>query len=245
MARSVVLAGAPRCPACALPPRYCTCAILEKVATAVTVHVLIHRLERHKPSSTGGLIARAVPSVATHTFVRVSRHLPPVGLPPHLVPADHELLILHPGGTPLPIPPTGCRPFALLLLDGTWRQAGEMLRSVEGRGRCVRLPDGTPTESRFWLREQRAPGCLSTAETLVVALDRLGDPAAARLLRLHFELHVLATLLARGRRDMARRFLGDSPLLATHPGILDHFDTPRPAGVEGTRSPSPVVRRRE
>ena len=103
MPRSVVLAGAPRCPACALPPRHCTCGLLGPVRTAVGVHLLIHRLERHKPSSTGSLVGRVVPSVVTHTFVRVSRHLPPVGLPPRAVPDDHELLVLHPGGTPLEI----------------------------------------------------------------------------------------------------------------------------------------------
>lgn len=232
MPRSVVLAGAPRCPACALPPRYCTCGLLGPVAAAVPVHLLIHRLERHKPSSTGVLLARAMPAVATHTFVRVSRHLPPTGLPDGIVPEGHELLVLHPGGAPLDAGAPRHRPVALLLLDGTWRQAGEMLRSVEGRGRCVSLPAGTPRESRFWLREQRAPGCLSTAESLAVVLDALGEPSAAGLLRLHFELHVLATLLARGRREMAERFLVDSPLLVRHPGILDHFQArdrgPRP-----------------
>lgn len=225
MPRSVVLACAPRCPGCALPPRVCTCGLLGPVETSVDVHLLIHRLERHKPSSTGVLLARAVPTVSTHTFVRVSRHLPPATLPNQAIAAGRELLILHPGGRPLDAAALERehRAPSLLLLDGTWRQAGEMLRSVEGRGTPVRLPAGAPSESRFWLREQRATGCLSTAETLVVALELLGDPAAARLLRLHFELHVLATLLARGRSDLARRFLVNSPLAESLPDVLDRL----------------------
>lgn len=225
MPRSVVLAGAPRCPGCALPPRVCTCGLLGPVETAVDVHLLIHRLERHKPSSTGVLIERVVPRVSTHVFVRVSRHLPPASLPAHAIPAGRELLVLHPGGRTLDIASFERRTSSLLLLDGTWRQAGEMLRSVGGRGTPVCLPTGAFSESRFWLREQRASGCLSTAETLVVALELLGEPAAARLLRLHFELHVLATLLARGRSDLARRFLVDSPLSESLPDVLDRFGT--------------------
>jgi hypothetical protein len=36
---------------------------------------------------------------------------------------------------------------------------------------------------------------------------------AERQLRLHFELHVYATLRVRGHRELAERYLGHSPLL--------------------------------
>ena len=229
MPRSVVHAGAPRCQSCALAPRWCICDLVAPVATSIPVLVLIHRLERAKPSSTGRLVARVVPSAAVHTYQRVSRHLPPSGLPVDAVPPGHELLVLHPSGAPLAPAAAGSPPPCLLVLDGTWRQAAEMLRAVEGLGRCVRLPPGGPPESRFWVRQQRAAGCLATAETLAIALGLLGDAAAAGGLRLHFELHVLATLLARGKREEAERFLVDSPLLASHPGILDHFACRGPA----------------
>jgi len=221
--RSVVHAGGPRCPACLLPPRYCICGLLEPVETPVAIRVLIHAQERHKPSSSGALVGRAVPAAVLHTFSRVARHLPPLGLPPGSIPPDRELLVLHPGGEPL-APRDLAVPSCLLLLDGTWRQAGEMLRGVEALGRRVRLPDAAPRTSRFWLRRQHAPGFLSTAETLAVALDLVGDPTAARRLELHFELHVLAMLLARGRRESAERYLGESPLRESLPGLLDHFD---------------------
>lgn len=229
MPRSVVHAGAPRCPGCALPPRWCICGLVAPVTTAIAVLVLIHRLERAKPSSTGSLVARVMPSAVVHTYARISRHLPPAALPADAVPPGHELLILHPAGAPLAPPVAGSPPPCLLLLDGTWGQAAEMRRAVEGRGRCVRLPAGAPPASRFWVRQQRAAGCLATAETLAFALDLLGDAAAAGRLRLHFELHVLATLLSRGKRDEAGRFLADSPLLASHPDILDHFAGRGPA----------------
>jgi len=115
----------------------------------------------------------------------------------------------------------------VLLLDGTWRQAGEMLRAVEGIGRCVRLPEFGP--SRYWLREYEAPAHVSTAEALLVLFRLVGDAAAESCLRLHFELHVYASLMARGRREMAERYLGESPLWTEIPDVLDRLMTGRPA----------------
>ena len=98
-----------------------------------------------------------------------------------------------------------------------------MLRTVERVGRCVRLPESAAAPSRYWLRDQPAPGHLSTAEALMGVLQAVGEPAAARQLRLHFELHVYATLLARGKREMAERYLGHSPLLAEGRDALDRL----------------------
>lgn len=98
-----------------------------------------------------------------------------------------------------------------------------MLRSVEGRGRCVRLPEASVGPSRYWLRDQLGPGQLSTAEALMGVFHALGEHEAAAALRLHFELHVYAMLLARGRREMAERYLGHSPLLTASPAIHDRL----------------------
>lgn len=228
MGRSVVLAGAARCPRCSQPPRWCVCDAFAPVQTRLAVHVLIHRHEQHKPSSTGNLIARAVCGAACHVYHKVSRHIPASGLPADAVEPGRELWILHPSGEPLPAVPTGADDsrsarIQILLLDGTWRQAGEMLRTVESRGRCVRLSDAAATLGRYWLRDQPTAGHLSTAEALIGVLQAGGEPAAARQLRLHFELHVYATLLARGKREMAERYLGHSPLLTEGRDALDRL----------------------
>lgn len=232
MGRSVVLAGAARCPRCNLPPRWCVCDALPKVETRLPVHVLIHRGEQHKPSSTGTLITRAVAGATSHTYQRETRHFPAATFPAETVGPDRELWILHPSGEPLTT--ATCRPTDaecphVLLLDGTWRQAGEMLRSVEGMGRRVRLPESGDEPGRYWLRDQPHPTHLSSAEALMGVFRTLGDTEAERRLRLHFELHVYATLLSRGRREMAERYLGHSPLLDAIPDFLDRFHARRPA----------------
>jgi len=118
----------------------------------------------------------------------------------------------------------------VLLLDGSWRQAGEMLASVHGRGRCVRLPAAATSEpSRYWLRDQAKPEQLCTAEALMGVLTAVGEPEAAQKLRLHFELHVYATLLVRGHRELAERYLGHSPLLTEAPDALSRLHARRGA----------------
>jgi DTW domain-containing protein len=239
MPRSVVRAGAARCPYCSLPPRWCVCAAIQPVRCDMPVHVLIHRQEQAKPSSTGKLIARVVEGATCHVYQRRTRFLTPFSLSPHALAADRELWILHPQGETLSSCAAGLatglatelrdqprRP-QVLLLDGTWRQAGEMLRAVEGMGRCVRLPE--PGPSRYWLREYEAPAHVSTAEALLELFRLVGDAAAESCLRLHFELHVYASLMARGRREMAERYLGESPLWTEIPDVLDRLMT-GPAG---------------
>lgn len=235
MGRSVVLAGAARCPRCSLPPRWCTCDVLPPVETRLTVHVLIHRLEQCRPSSTGKLVGRAVAGAACHVYQRGNRFFEATGYPADAVEPGRELWVLHPSGDALPDPPATDRsallpPPAVLLLDGTWRQAGEMLASVSRRGRCVRLSvTATSEPSRYWLRAQAQPEQLCTAEALMGVFEATGQLEAARQLRLHFELHVYATLLVRGHREMAERYLGHSPLLTEAPAALHHLHTRRGA----------------
>ena len=231
MGRSVVLAGAARCPRCSLPPRWCVCDLVPSVETRLAVHVLIHRGEHHKPSSTGKLVARTVKAAACHVYQRETRFHAAAGFPAETIAPDQELWILHPSGEPLPAVNAAdeTRRPHILMLDGTWRQAGEMLRACEGIGRCVRLPDATPEPSRYWLRDQPEPSHLSTAEALMAVFRAAGEAAAERRLRLHFELHVYATLLVRGHRELAERYLGHSPLLAEAPDALDRLHARRGA----------------
>ncbi len=228
MGRSVVLAGAARCPRCSLPPRWCTCDMLPPVETRLAVHVLIHRHESRKPSSTGRLVARAVSGAATHVYQRETRFFPAATVTVDRLGPEGEVWILHPNGDPQPLAAGAGSNSSharrhVLLLDGTWRQSGEMLRTVEGMGRCVCLPHASDEPSRNWLRDQAEPEQLSTAEALMGVFRAVGDQGAEHGLRLHFELHVYATLLARGRREMAERYLGHSPLLSDAIGALEQL----------------------
>ena len=222
-------AGAVRCHACRLAPRWCVCRALPQATTAIQVDVLMHPQEQCKPSSTGKLIERAVQGARCQLYQRGSHQHGGPSAPSLAALQAPELWILHPLGEPLESIQSvidSSTPLRVLLLDGNWSQAGEMLRTVESMGRCVRLRAAGP--SRYWLRDQREPSHISTAEALLGVFNAVGDTAAEVQFRLHFELHVYASLRARGRRQLAEDYLLDSPLKAAIPDFLERLNARRP-----------------
>ncbi len=215
MARSVVLKQTPRCPGCQLAPRWCICAGLREVTSPLRVDVLQHYMESYRPSSTGHLLKRVMPGSGRHIF-RAERPF----TREEIVQTARELWILHPNGEPLP---ANADPAVLqvLLLDGTWVQAAEMARVTGSWGRRIRLP--IEGRSRYWLRTQSGPGRFSTAEALLFLLGALGLAEAQAQLRVQFELHVYASLCARGHKQLAADYLADSPLPAALPEVLEKF----------------------
>jgi len=242
MARRVVQAGTDRCDGCRLPPRWCVCGALPAVDTTLAVDLLMHRREQWRPSSTGALLTRAMPHARLHVHRPDPRCRELPTLPSALLRPGHECWVLHPQGDvldgPLPLADRTV-PVQVVLLDGNWREAGEMLRLFgalvadtvgerAGPIRVVRLP--ACGAGRLWIREAPAPGQVSTAEACLAILGILGETAAVERLRLHFELHVWATLRARGKRLQADDYLAGSPLAAAIPGVMAALQAPRRDG---------------
>jgi len=212
MARSVVLKPTPRCARCQLAPRWCICAGLREIESPLRVDVLMHYLEAFRPSSTGDLIKRVIPSSGHHLYRKerlLSRD--------EIVQPGKELWILHPTGEPLPENQSAAE-IQVLLLDGNWQQAGEMSRAIGTWGRRVSLP--MTGESRYWLRAQAGPGQFSTVEALLFLLSALGLHETHDQLRGQFELHVYAGLRSRGHKEKASDYLESSPIRETLWGLL-------------------------
>jgi DTW domain-containing protein YfiP len=225
MARSVVLKGTVRCPRCQQAPRWCICAGLRTLETPLAIDVLMHHEEIVKPTSTGHLIQRTLPASRRHLWQH-DRPLDPatIRLP------GRELWILHPAGDP---PPADADPakIQVLLLDGSWAQAGDMARSISGWGRRVSLP--MSGKSRYMLRsQQNIPGRFSTVEALLFLLQALGLRDTHDLLQLQFELHVYAGLRGRGRLAEAETYLTESPIRAAFPDVIDSLNRPRQRSAE-------------
>ena len=221
MPRSVVLQKSVRCARCQLPPRWCVCRGLRTVECPLQVDVLMHHMEVWRPSSTGHLIHRTVAGAGLHVYRR-ERGIEPAAM----FRPDRTLWILHPLGEPLPSVPPPAAALQVLLLDGTWRQAGDMARALEPWGRRVRLP--MAGESRYWLRAQAGENKFSTIEALLFLLAALGLPDVHEQLRRQFELHVYAGLRARGGKAAAAEFLKTSPVPAAFPEVLAEFEVRRP-----------------
>lgn len=186
------------------------------------IDVLIHHREFMRPTSTGRLINRVIPASRRHLF---RRETPPIRAA--IVLPNKTLWILHPRGEPLPVaePPSGVQ---VLLLDASWPEAARMTQTVSPWGRLVRLPMSGP--SRYRLRKQTLAGNYSTIESLLFLLAGLGLTKEEAQLRLQFELHVYAGLLARGNKLAAAEYLADSPVREAFPELLREFGRKRPRG---------------
>jgi DTW domain-containing protein YfiP len=218
--RSVVLKSSARCPHCQLPPRWCICAAHQDIRCPLAIDVLMHHRERFRPSSTGNLIQQVFPDSRQHLWRRERR----------LTGADVrqpgcELWILHPQGetVPVDVPPEQVQ---VLLLDGSWREASAIAQEIGSWGRLVSLP--MSGESRYWLRTQADAARFSTAEALLFLLQTFGLRAAQEAFRLQFELHVYASLRARGHKAEALEFLATSPIARAFPDLLAQLDERRP-----------------
>lgn len=219
MPRSVVLQSSPRCERCYLPLRWCVCAGGEPIACPLQVDVLIHHREQWRPSSTGNLVNRAMQGSRRHVWRReLGLTADDVRLP------GRDLWILHPKGEPIP---ADADPAAVqvLLLDGSWREASAMAQEIGSWGRLVSLP--MAGESRYWLREQQDGGRFSTAEALLFLLQAFDLREIAAAFGLQFELHVYASLRARGNKTAALEFLEHSPIKAALPELLAQLDVRR------------------
>ncbi len=210
----------PRCARCRLPPRWCVCPAHRAIRSPLQVDVLMHEREHFRPSSTGHLIHRLWAGSRLWLW-RGDR----TAATDELRAERPEFWILHPHGDPVPVgvPPESVQ---VLLLDGAWSEASAMARVAAPRGKLVRL-DMTG-ESRFWLRDQQEGGRFSTAEALLSLLGTLGLVEARGELERQFELHVYAHLRARGRKEIADRFLEASPLPAAFPELLAQLNVRRP-----------------
>lgn len=166
-----------------------------------------------RPSSTGHLIQRIIPGARQHLWRRErSLSVDEVRV------AGREVWVLHPHGAPAPAE-FAAASVQIVLLDGSWREATTMAREVAGWGRLVSLP--MAGESRFWLRAQTEAGRFSTVEALLFLLEHARLDAAARTLRLQFELHVYAHLRSRGHIAAAAAYLAKSPIRETYAGFFD------------------------
>jgi DTW domain-containing protein YfiP len=195
-----------------MPPRWCICEAFQPVTCPLQIDVLMDHVEQWRPSSTGLLVSRIIPAARQHPFRRgVPLDPAAVRLP------GKDFWILHPRGDPMPenASPENVQ---VLLLDGAWRETAIMFRKVESWGRKVRLP--MTGESRYWLRTQAEGGRFSTMETLLFLLGAFGLEREQAQLRLQFELHVYAALLARGKMPEAANYLLHSPVRDALPELV-------------------------
>jgi DTW domain-containing protein len=155
------------CYRCFKPSSMCICASLEPIANEVAIHVLQHPRERHHPIGTARLLRLGLSSVRVHVLKLIGKGgtSAPVALP-----EGAGLLYPSADARDLATLAVEDRPRDLVVIDGTWAHANQIHRDNEWVSAlpCYRL---TPQEeSRYRIRAEPRPDCLSTVESVVGAL---------------------------------------------------------------------------
>jgi tRNA-uridine aminocarboxypropyltransferase len=177
----------------------CLCDLVPRLELATRVVVLMHQRETYATTNTARLACRAL--VNSETRIRGLPGAPPAseGLVDE---APGELLVLYPDARAElldeRLSASLGRPVTLVVLDGSWRQAGRMIRREPGLegARLVKLAPGGP--SRYRLRKSPNADALCTIEAVALALGVLEGPGPRADLERLFEVMVERTLFSRG-----------------------------------------------
>ena len=177
MTAAASLGGAPHratCARCARPVVVCYCAHLPTLPTRTRVLLLQHPRERATAIGTARMAHLALPNSALHvgtTFADTAAAPALAASPPPylLFPGPHAVDVAE-----LPRD----RPVTLVVLDGTWWQAGKLLKLNPALQALPRVAFTPTRPSDYRIRRQPAPFCLSTIEALAETLNCLEPDAA-------------------------------------------------------------------
>jgi hypothetical protein len=225
-----------RCYRCWRPAALCFCADLPRIDTRTAIVVLQHPHERTHPFGTARLCTLSLPNCRLHVAHpdRSGSLLCPVA-----VPAGAAVLYPHPHAQDLGEVPASERPPALVVLDGTWAHARRLYRHNPWLSalRHVRLCPAQP--SRYRIRREPRPECVSTVEAVVAALQILEpDTRGLEPLLAAFEQMIdrqiaqLDRVECHGRSKAARARPSRRlpPELAAKNVIVVYAETSRPGG---------------
>jgi DTW domain-containing protein YfiP len=177
------------CDGCARPPVVCVCAHVTPLRTRTRVLILQHPRERHVPINTARLARLSLPDAILRRAVDFEAD--PVvtdaltgrdgGPPPYLLYPGPKALDLAEARPPGPI--------TLVVLDGTWWQAGKLLRRNPRLATLPQLRIAPAAPSRYRIRREPHDHCVATIEAIAFALRALEDGA-------RFDDAAVAALLA-------------------------------------------------
>jgi DTW domain-containing protein len=197
-----------RCERCQLARTACLCPYRRELSCGLDLVLLLHHDEIFKPTNSGRLIADLLPA---NTFAfEWSRTEPAPELLRLLAQPERYPVLVFPGGegrtvhTERPSLAPGRR-LTLILLDGTWKQAGKMVRASPW---LAHLPMMCLAESRpgtYAVRQAVRHGQLATAEAAAELLMVCGEVEAGETLRDYFAIfneHCLATRGSRAPRRL-------------------------------------------
>lgn len=175
------------CYRCFWPQPLCWCASLTAMATRTRFVFLMHPKEwKEEKAATGRLTHLCLANSAIHMGIGFDTHeevqailRDPKNFPVLLYPAPDALNLSErdPAREQAFAAELGDRQLVVFLLDATWALGRKMLKLSPSLQRLPRIMFTPSTPSRYVIKQQPHPACLSTLEAtheLLVALERAG-----------------------------------------------------------------------
>lgn len=175
----------------------CVCAHVPRVAVRTEFLIVRHAKESWRTTNTARLASLAIPSVTLVDYGGLGGDRARLG---EIVEAflGPDTWVLFPGAGEWF--PRETPPLRLVVPDGSWRQARNILRRVRGLDGLPRLSLGPRAGAFERLRRSPIPEGMSTLEAIAGAIAVLEGPAIARPLEALYDLVVERSLSARRRR---------------------------------------------
>jgi DTW domain-containing protein YfiP len=193
------------CPRCRRPASVCYCAALPTLDTATRVVILQHPRERDMPIGTARMASLCLPRASLHVGAAWDDS---AVLREALADPARTPILLYPGPGAKDIlrePPRG--PVTLVVVDGTWSQAKNVVRDNPILRALPRYAFEAPEPSEYRIRREPRDEYVSTIEALMHVLGALeGDAPRFRALLAPLRAMVDAQIAARqhGYKPRAR-----------------------------------------
>ncbi|MEX2044324.1 MAG: tRNA-uridine aminocarboxypropyltransferase [Opitutus sp.] len=170
------------CYRCFWPKSLCWCGSIIPMPTRTLFVFLMHPKEwKQEKAATGRLTHLSLPNSVIHIGTEFDAH---AGVQSLIADAANFPVLLYPGRDALNLSDghltaaaLNGRRLAVFLLDATWSLGRKMLRLSPSLQRLPRIMITPPAPSRYVIKQQPHPGCLSTLEAaheLLLALERSG-----------------------------------------------------------------------
>lgn len=207
-----------RCADCFVSSDLCLCDAKPNMSAQAAFWLMTHHNEVYKPTNTGRLVLDAI---ADSQLLTWSRTEPDPHFLALLQNTAYQPCIVFPAGegyedrmvSAQQLAASGKKP-ALILLDGTWRQARRMFRLSRYLDELPVIEPLPGRESRYDLRQAVASHHLSTAEVAAAVLEDLGDRDSAAALNAYFDLFNAAYYASRRQLDLSEKMAAARTKLA-------------------------------
>ena len=190
------------CSRCRLRTDVCVCGAAPKLTASIRVLLLTHEREPEKTTNTGRLMVHTLSHCDLHIWQRkVSGHwlkaeaerlnLQPVLLFPEITDPETTHLdasVYSKNSRILDFSTLAsiASPW-FIIIDATWQQAGKIVRQTPELQALPRLPLEIDEQSRYLLRKNQQLGQVSTVETGIFLLKKLGYREEAECLNDYFQ----------------------------------------------------------